>query len=382
MSSARDRLPRDGVTHAALTDWQPVARACDGCLARAWLIDRLAGHLDTVRARIDEPLGLSDEQLILGIAGGDAGVVRDELARFDPAVARDRALPVGVESICRCDPAYPARVRGLEVPPAVLHVLGGLDRFLAAAAGDAVAIVGARRASQYGIDVASALGRDLARAGIPVVSGMALGIDSAAHAGAITAGGTTIAVLPAGAQRAYPPARRSLHSQIAATGAAVSELPGLARVRRWMFPARNRIIAALAVLTVVVEAREHSGALVTARFADGLGRPVGAVPGRVTSSQSQGTNDLLGRGAIVVRDAQDVLDLLYGAGSRPLPAPVRPRLDRELETLLEAIASGYDTASALEQAGFPAEQGLAALASLELAGYVRRQPGGRYAVTT
>ncbi len=358
------------------------ARACERCLARTWLVDRLAAHLEPVRHRIDDILELGDQALITSVAGRDAAAVDAELSQFDAAAARERVACAGLEAICRCDPGFPEGVQGLGLPPAVLHVVGGLDRFLTTMRRDAVAIVGSRHASQYGTNVAFGLGRDLALAGVPVVSGMALGIDSAAHAGAIKAGGRTIAVLPAGAQRAYPPAKRGLHAQITATAAAVSELPGARRIWRWMFPARNRVIAALAAVTVVVEARDHSGALVTARFADALGRPVGAVPGRVTSSQAHGTNALLARGAVVTRDAQDVLDLLYGAGRRTVPVAARPRLDRELETLLAAIASGYDTAGALEQAGLPAEQGLAALASLEIAGYVRREPGGRYAVTT
>ena len=303
-------------------DWNERAarRACDRCLARSWLIDRLAAHLEPARGRISEMLAVDDGALIAAVGGRDAPTVAGEFARFDAAAARERVARAGLEAICRCDPDYPERLGGLEATPAVLHVLGGLHRLLAAADGDPVAVVGSRRASQYGIDVAHGLARDLAAAGIPVVSGMALGIDSAAHAGAITAGGTTIAVLPAGAQRAYPAAKRALHARIAASGVVVSELPGAAKVWRWMFPARNRVIAALAAVTIVVEARECSGALVTARFADGLGRPVGAVPGRVTSSQARGTNALLARGAIVIRDAQDVLDLLYGAGNRPAPA--------------------------------------------------------------
>jgi DNA processing protein len=358
-------------------------RACDRCLARAWLLERLAAHLEPVRGDIIDTLAIDDDgDLIAAVGGRDAAAVAEEFSRFDPGAARERVGRAGLEAICRCDPAYPGRLRALTAAPAVLHVLGGLDRLLAATQGEPVAVVGSRHASQYGVQVARGLAHNLARAGVPVVSGMALGIDSAAHAGAITAGGTTIAVLPAGAQRAYPAAKRGLHAQIAASGVVVCELPGAASVWRWMFPARNRLIAALAVITIVVEAREASGALVTARFADGLGHAVGAVPGRVTSSQARGTNALLARGAVVIRDAQDVLDLLYGIGSRTVPAVTRPRLDRELETLLEAIASGYDTAGALEQAGFPAEQGLAALASLELAGYVRREPGGRYGVTT
>jgi DNA processing protein len=146
-----------------------------------------------------------------------------------------------------------------------------------------------------------------------------------------------------------------------------------------MFPARNRIIAALAAMTVVVEAGERSGALVTARLARGIGRPVGAVPGRVTTPQAAGPNGLLAAGACVIRGPQDVLDHLFGAGERSAHEPRRhPRL--ELRPLLEAIAEGHETAGALARAGFEPDRGLAALAELELDGFVRRGPGGRYRV--
>src|SRR2546423_1560418 len=134
-------------------------------------------------------------------------------------------------------------------------------------------------------------------------------------------------------------------------------------------------------MTVVVEAREHSGALVTAQLARSLGRPVGAVPGRVTAAGAEGSNAPLADRAYGVRRGPDVLDLLFGAGVRAAPSVSRPALAPELGVLLAAIADGHDTAGALERAGFPAEQGLAALASLELAGYIRREPGGRFSVT-
>jgi DNA processing protein len=355
-------------------------RACDGCLARAWLIARLAGHLDLARGRIAAVLGLSDEELLAAVGGGQQDGLAAELARCDPDHARRRARSAGVELLCRCDPEYPPRLRALESPPAVLHVAGGLDRFLRLAGEQPVAIVGARRATSYGIDVAAKLGSGLGAAGVPVLSGMALGIDSAAHKGALEIGAPTIAVLPGGADRAYPQAKRALHAQIRTSGAAVSELPPGVAVRRWMFPARNRIIAALAAMTVVVEAGEQSGALITAAFARSLGRPVGAVPGRVTSPVSLGPNRLLADGAYVVCTPEDVLDLLFGAGVRRAPAAARPELAPELRVLLAAIAEGHDTPGALARAGLPAEQGLAALASLELAGYVRREAGGRFSV--
>jgi DNA processing protein len=233
--------------------------------------------------------------------------------------------------------------------------------------------------------MARSLARGLASAGIPVVSGMAAGIDSAAHAGALrseTAGSApTVAVLPGGAERAYPRSARALHSRLVATGATISELPPGVSVRRWMFPARNRIIAALAAMTIVVEASERSGALITADWATHLGRALGAVPGRATSPQAAGPNRLLSAGATLIRGPQDVLDALFGVGARELvPSVARPALDGRHETLLRAFGDGYETAAALALAGFGAGEGLAALSSLELSGYLRRETGGRYTV--
>ena len=262
----------------------------------------------------------------------------------------------------------------------LLYVAGGFERLARLTDEDPVAIVGARKASPYGLDVAGSLGRDLAVAGLTVVSGMAHGIDSAAHAGALEAGCPTVAVLPGPADRPYPAGKRALYRRIIATGAAVSEIASGTGVRRWMFPARNRIIAGLAAMTVVVEAGERSGSLVTARLARGIGRPVGAVPGRVTTPQAAGPNGLLATGACVVRGPQDVLDHLFGAGERiardlgRLPVPV------ELRPLLQAISEGRETRDALARAGFAPDQGLAALAELELDGYVKRGAGGRYRV--
>ncbi len=356
------------------------ARACDRCLGRAWLVEQLGGHLELARGRIALVLALPDDELIAAVGHDRKADLRRGLAQFDAAAARELSATARLELICSCDPGYPPRLRALDGPPAVLHVAGGLERFLALAGGEPVAIVGARRATGYGVDVARSLGRGLASAGLAVLSGMALGIDSAAHDGAVAANRPTIAVLPCGADRPYPRAKARLHAKIQATGSVVSELPAGARAWRWTFPARNRIIAALSAMTVVVEAGGRSGALLTAGFARSLGRPVGAVPGRITSPQSRGPNGLLAAGASVVRGPQDVLDHLFGAGVRRAPGREKPDLAPELRVLLAAIADGHDTATALERAGLAAHQGLAALASLELAGFVRREPGGRFAV--
>jgi DNA processing protein len=147
-----------------------------------------------------------------------------------------------------------------------------------------------------------------------------------------------------------------------------------------MFPARNRIIAGLSAATIVVEARERSGALLTSARAIELGRPVGAVPGRVTSPLAAGPHRLLAAGATIVRGPQDVLDLLFGRGVREAPRRSSAALTSELQSVLQAIGDGHDTIAGLARAGLEADQGLAALSALELAGYVRREAGGRYRV--
>ena len=354
-------------------------RACDDCMARSWLVGRLAAHLDKARSRVEHVLALDDDDLITAIGGREKARLRWELETLDVDELRSRSGTVGLKTVCECDPAYPPGLRALAAPPAVLYVAGAIERAVDLLCGDGVAIVGSRRASPYGMDVSRSLGRGLAVTGLTVVSGMANGIDSAAHAGALEAGGPTVAVLAASADRPYPAAKRALHRRIVREGAAVSELGPGTGVWRWMFPARNRIIAALAAMTVVVEAGERSGALVTARRARGIGRSVGAVPGRVTTPQAIGPNGLLAAGACVVRGPQDVLDHLFGAGERTVRES-RRQPPSELQPLLKAIAEGYETTAALARAGFEPESGLAALAALELEGFVRRGAGGRYRV--
>jgi DNA processing protein len=354
------------------------AAACDTCLARTWLLARLAGHLDLVRDRALDVLELDDRDLIAAIGGTHATEVERQLAEFDAERARAQARDAGLEQICRCCPSYPPPLTELAAPPAVLHVAGGLERLVREAT---VAIVGTRRPSPSGTEVARALARGIAAAGIAVVSGMATGIDAAAHRGALDAQAPTIAVLAGAAERPYPAAARSLHARIRATGAVVSELPPGTRPRRWMFPARNRLIAALAAMTIVVEARAGSGALITARHAGELGRRLGAVPGTVTSPLATGPHELLRAGAELIRGPEDVLDALFGADrSSAGRVSSRAPLSGPTRMLLDALAEGHNIAAALSRASLAADDGLAALASLELAGWVRREPGGRYVV--
>jgi DNA processing protein len=323
-------------------------------------------------------LELSDEELIAAVAGRDVMEMGESYARFDSRqaqAARERAATAGVDLICQCDGAYPAVLHDLAAPPAVLHVVGGLTYLIEL--GEAVAIVGARTCTSYGRQVAGSLAGGVSSAGLSVVSGMALGIDSVAHRAALAADATpTVAVLPGPAERSYPAASRGLYQQIVSHGVVISELAPGTPVRRWSFLARNRIIAALATATVVVEASHGSGALVTARFARAVGRAVGAVPGPVTSPLSVGTNELLYRGETLIRGPQDVLDLIFGAGQRTARDDQRVRPAGDALAALEAIAAGAQTAEAVVRSGFQ----LSDLAALELGGWIRRGPGGQLTV--
>jgi DNA processing protein len=277
------------------------------------------------------------------------------------------------------DRGYPISLRALgDRAPTELHgagdpaVVTGLDH-------DAtVTVVGSRRSSSYGRRVAERLGRDLASAGITVVSGMAWGIDSAAHRGALAAGGPTIAVLAGGPDIAYPRSAARLHREILAAGAAIAERPPGTRPERWSFPVRNRIMAALASLVVVVEAADPSGSLITAREAGEMGREVGAVPGQVGMATAAGTNGLLADGAAVIRCAEDVLDRLAGVGARVMRRPGRA-LDPQLARALALVEAGAATPDALALAGGLAPHDAAvALARLELLGYVSADAAGAY----
>jgi DNA processing protein len=287
----------------------------------------------------------------------------------------------------RGSPGYPAGLLDLDLRERPrLHGVG--DRGLLGRLQDepAVTIVGARRASSYGLRVAETLARDLATARVPVVSGMALGIDSAAHRGALAGGGSTIAVLAGGPDRASPPSNFELHRRIAVSGSVVSEHPPGSRVEPRHFAQRNRIMAALGQVVVIVEAAQPSGSLITADVALKLGRTVGAVPGQLGVRVAEGTNDLLHEGAHLIRDARDVLDLLFGVGaSGDLPAGdprPGPALEREPRELLELVRSGAATVDRLAvESGLGSRQVAIALARLELLGYVSTDALGAYSVT-
>lgn len=361
--------------------------ACDACLRRAWLLARLAGYIENARrakAALPELLALPDDRLIAAVGGRDVEQLTAELERVDPDEQRSRAAGASLLAVCKHGPQYPPQLLDAADAPAALFV-GGRAETLAALCGEeprAVGIVGARQASREGLEIARALGRDLGMAGVPVISGMALGIDAAAQRGAIDGGGTSIAVLGGGADVAYPPSKARLHETLLARGLVISELPPQTGPRRWTFPARNRIIAGLADLVVVVEATERSGSLITADLALRLGREVAAVPGSVVSQQSAGTNALLRDGATLVRGVDDVLDALYGAGAAPrIEREPGDGLEPELRVLMDCVHAGHDTIGAMiASTGLDGTQVLVALAELELRGLLQRGPGGQYGI--
>ena len=270
----------------------------------------------------------------------------------------------------RRDRGFPPLLGAIHDPPAALFLRGNAE--VDALSRPAVAVVGARACSAYGRSVGRALARELAGAGLVIVSGMARGIDGEAHRGALDAGGITVAVLGCGIDRDYPAAHGELARRICEHGLVVSEYEPGVEPAPWRFPARNRIIAGLCAATVVVEARERSGALITADFALEEGRDVLAVPGEITSSLSAGTNALLRLGAAPATRAEDVLEL-YGLDP---PARVERALGTTARVLLERLQESSLTADELVRVS-EVEPGTAsaALIELELAGCIALEEG-------
>ena len=361
--------------------------ACDGCLRRSHLIARLAPRIAAILGRPRHVragvLGLDEAKLVDALAGSGREEALRYLDDFDPNAKRSRLLAADVDATCSHGRSYPLALNQLDDPPAVLFVAGGLARMARLTADKVVTVVGSRSPSPYGIEVARSLARGLAATGTPVVSGLALGIDGAAHRGALNAGGPTLAVLGGGPDVAYPRSHRGLLSEVRESGAVVSEMPPGQAPFRWCFPARNRIMAALGSMTVVVEAAEESGSLITAEFALDLQRALGAVPGKVTSPKAAGSNRLLFDGAHVVRGAEDVLELLYGSGARPEVAP-DPALvalladDPQLKLVLDAVETGEDVDSMGTVTGLPPGRVRASLGRLERLGLIARQGLGPY----
>lgn len=351
----------------------------------AVIFRRLVEHFGDVEAaagaspgRLAKVNGIG-EKLAAAIAAVDEEAVEEELAL---AAARDATL------LCSEDPAYPPALKNIPDPPPLLYVMGELREADAVA----LAIVGSRRCTHYGLEQAERFGGLLGRAGFTVVSGGARGIDAAAHRGALAAGGRTLAIMGCGLCHLYPPENEKLFRQIVAEGrgAILSELPMRTTVLPGNFPTRNRIIAGLSLGVLVVEAARRSGSLITARLAVEQGKEVFALPGRVDSPFSQGTNSLIADGAAgLVQDLDDVLsalgrvgETLKEEGALEAAAPAGPKVplsDVERVLMEHLTAAELPLDELIRRTGLPPQEVTAAMTTLALKGLVAQKPGGVFA---
>jgi DNA processing protein len=305
----------------------------------------------------------------------------EELQRaFDPGRMQDRLAAKGIEALTPVDEAYPEPLRNIPDPPPAVFVNGAVPDTVC------VALVGSRKASATGIETARALGLALSERGVCVVSGLALGVDAAAHEGAVDAGGPTVGVLGCGIDVVYPRRNRSLFQAVRRHGALISEYYLGEAPLAWRFPARNRLIAGLAGTVVVVEAPEHSGALITARHALDAGRDVWAVPGPPGVRECRGSNGLLADGAGVLWDIPEFVDLV----AREHRVPVANRASGDVQPLPSGLEGaeaavlsgvgfeprGVDVVA--KRSGVEMPEVLTALALLELKGFVSRNGVGSY----
>lgn len=327
-------------------------------------------------------LGASRQQLLQ--VRGIGQEMAEAMANWEKTIHLDAELKRIADFGCRVvalqDEEYPALLRQIYDPPPVLYVKGQMlpkDK-------NAVALVGSRMTTHYGIETARKLGYQLAYLGVTVVSGGARGIDSAAHQGALAAKGRTIAVLGTGINLVTPPENARLFEEIAANGAVVTQFPFNRPGDTQSFPIRNRLVAGMTLGTVVVEANLTSGALITANFANEYGRQVFAVPGRIDSPRSKGCHDLIKKGAKLCEGVEDILsefEYLFPASNKP-PSAAETGVLPALE-LGENEQKVYDTLSneeiniddAIRKSGLPSSAVSVALLSLEMKRLIRQLPG-------
>jgi len=347
-------------------------------------IDLLAlAHLPVWRWRAVASLlraGEPPADILTTLCADDLRHRRGRPVRADPGdlraravVALERAVRSGLVPVSQLDARFPAALLEIVDPPPVLWLRGCVS----APGQTAVAIVGSRAGSSYALSVAERLGADLASAGLAVVSGLARGVDAAAHRGALSVGGVTVAVLGCGADVVYPPEHAQLAADVTRDGAVVSELPPGTVPKPGFFPRRNRLISGLVRAVVVVEAGEKSGSLITARCALEQGRDVLAVPGNVLSGRNRGGHALLRDGARLVESADDVLDEL---GLAAMGVPLVSAEGRSADLVLASLPAGEpaDLAQIAALTGLTPVELLPRLLDLELRRLVRREPGGRF----
>jgi len=288
----------------------------------------------------------------------------------------------GIRIIPMDDEEYPELLRYIQDPPLVLYVKGVIPKGLG------LGIVGSRKATGYGMNTAFRLASELAEEGFIIVSGMARGIDTAAHTGALHAGGQTMAVLGCGPDQAYPPENRGLMDRIARNGAVISEYPPGVKPQTYHFPVRNRVISGICIGVLVVEAGQKSGSLITAQAALEQGREVFAIPGNINHHTSMGTNRLIREGAKLVLSIQDILEEIPWSLSalpvyRKSSAPGTEPLSREESLILQTLrAEDLYHDQIAERTGVPRHVLFAALLQLEIRGLVRKDLTGRYAIVS
>ena len=356
-----------------------------GARKAAELIERYGSPVPIFRAS-------AGELTAAGLSGAVARSIASGCCFEDAAEQQEKLRENGVRVVTCTDAAYPSQLRQIYDPPAVLFVQGRVELLQ----GVMVALVGSRRATPYGLAAAERLAADLANAGIVVVSGMARGVDTAAHVGALNSGGGTVAVFGCGLDLIYPAENRKLAARIAGEGLLVSEFPLGTPAHPQNFPIRNRIVSGLSEGVVVVEGMEYSGSLITARLALDQNREVFAVPGNITAKSSFGPNLLIKQGAQLVQTATDILD--------GLSWEARSRLARQA-TLIEALAETVETPAEVspmaaihqqvlallspdqplhldalldQMLGVSSSEVISSMFELELQGKVRQLPGRSY----
>jgi DNA processing protein len=352
-------------------------------LGLAKLASVLSRDLQRVARAVGGPdalwdLSRRDFGAALRLSGAHLNAAEAVRRDFDPVDHHAELRRRGMRFVGR--ESFPERLCEIFDPPFGLFVAGARPSTIFEYEGPVVAIVGARKATASGVDFARRLASELADRGACVISGLAYGIDAAAHLGALEAGGLTTEVLGCGADVVYPKRNRALAGRVGSSGGLASEYwPGTSPAP-WRFPARNRIVSGLAHATIVVEAGERSGALITADFAAEHGRPVLAVPGAPWAVQSAGSNTLIRAGAALCESVDDVVDELSGLGWRePSSVGAQVELGAAARDVLTVLRREPATVDQLGQAlGSVPGTVMGALSELELAGWVVREPGGRY----
>jgi DNA processing protein len=330
----------------------------------------------------------ADARQLLAVRGTGTEIIKKLVAarrKVNAAAEIERAAELGAELVTPADAGYPEPLRNIYDPPLALYIKGTLDP----RDRHAVAIVGSRHTTSYGRECASSFAAQFARAGFTVVSGLARGLDTSAHQGALKAGGRTIAVLGGGLHDIYPPENRALAEEIAASGAVISEFQLGREPDKTTFPIRNRIVSGLSQGVVVVEAGLSSGAMITANVAAEQGKSVFAIPGRIDSPTSQGTHNLIKNGAKLAESVSDVLDdlgSLFTAVSRSAARPpeesaraaqIRIPLSGAEQTIMQRLMEDdrLDIDTLVRQSGLPAATVSATLLMLEMKRLVKTLPG-------